>query len=183
MITPPKLIHLNGTPGAGKTTMARRYVAEHPLALIVSTDDIISYLGEWLDNESEAWELAFSLAKSMIQTHLATGRDVIVPHLLMYPEEADDMERIARECGATYFEFALLTDKEESIRRMYDRGTWGEPGSPALAKSDKPIIEGLYDKVHLTLPKRPLMVQIASARGDIDGTYQQLMNVINPVSQ
>lgn len=183
MKSTPKLIHLNGTPGAGKTTLATRYLAEHPLALMVSTDDIITYLGEWLDNESEAWELAFSLAKSMMQTYLASGRDVIVPHLLMYPEEADDMEQIAKDCGATYYEFALLTDKEECVRRMYDRGTWGEPGSPVLTKEDRPIIEDLFDKVHRALPKRPRMVQITAVKDDVDGTYLQLINVIHPVDQ
>ena len=176
----PKLIHLNGTPGAGKTTMARRYIAEHPLALMVSTDDIISCIGKWLDNEPEAWELAFSLAKNMIQTHLASGHDVIVPHLLMYAEDAQAMEQIAKNCDATYYEFVLITDKEECVRRMYARGTWGEPGSPTLTKEDRPIIEDLFDKVQKTLPARPLMVEITSATGDVVGTYQQIMDVISP---
>lgn len=35
-----RLIQLDGPPGAGKTTLARRYLADHPLALVVDIDDL-----------------------------------------------------------------------------------------------------------------------------------------------
>lgn len=42
-----RLIHLNGPPGAGRTTLARQYLADHPLALVVDLDDLRMNLGRW----------------------------------------------------------------------------------------------------------------------------------------
>jgi deoxyadenosine/deoxycytidine kinase len=176
----PKLIHINGALGAGKTTIAKMYIADHPLALLASIDDIITYLGGWLTHEEEARDLAFSLVKTMIRTHLATGHDVVVPHLLLDAEDSVVMEEIANECNATYSEFALITDKEEIIQRMYARGTWGEPGSPALTKDDLPIIEEKYDTFMQVLPERPRMIHITSVKGNIEGTYRQLLDILSP---
>ena len=43
----PKLILLNGNPGMGKTTLANRYVDEHPLTLNLDVDRIWHMMGQW----------------------------------------------------------------------------------------------------------------------------------------
>lgn len=42
-----KLIMLNGAAAVGKTTMADRYAADHPLVLNIAGDQLIAMIGCW----------------------------------------------------------------------------------------------------------------------------------------
>jgi adenylate kinase family enzyme len=49
-----RLIHLNGPPGIGKSTLARRYVADHPGVLNCDIDVLRSLIGGWESGFAEA---------------------------------------------------------------------------------------------------------------------------------
>ncbi len=174
----PKLLFINGAAGVGKTTLAQKYIDEHPLALIASTDGLVGAMGQWLTHEAAAQQLAFDLIKVMVTHHLAAGYDVVVPHLLARPEEAAALESIAKAAGADFFECVLIAPKSESVRRMLERGTWGEPGSPPVTQNDTPIIEDLFDKVELALEQRPNAVRISAEAGEIEATYAKLIAAV-----
>jgi DNA transposition AAA+ family ATPase len=53
----PKLILLYGFASSGKTTLSKKYISEHPLALSIEGDQIINMMGQWRANENEAREL------------------------------------------------------------------------------------------------------------------------------
>ena len=79
----PKLILLNGTPGLGKTTLAQRYIAEHPLAMCLDIDFVWFMLGQWQAMRPESDRL-----KS--QTDSTTAREQIQKaRLTTVPEPAD----------------------------------------------------------------------------------------------
>jgi adenylate kinase family enzyme len=42
-----RLIHLNGPSGIGKSTLARRYVADHPAVLNCDIDVLRTLIGGW----------------------------------------------------------------------------------------------------------------------------------------
>jgi len=175
----PKLILLNGPAGVGKNTIAQAYLADHPLALNAETDLLIAQLGGWLQHENLAWPLAFSLVKSITRAHLLAGYDVIVPFLLLDTKDAEALEAIADETKARFVEIALVTTRDDAIARMFERGSWGEPGSPPLAEADRPLVEQKYDKFAQTLAKRPLAHQITSVKGEVASTYKQVLATIN----
>lgn len=177
MQTSPQLILLNGAAGAGKTTIAQKYLDAHPLAL--SVNDIIVMMGQWLKYEPTARELVFELTKSMASTHLSAGHDVILPYLLIDASHADAFEEIARRYDARFFEIVLLSDKEEAVERLLQRGTWGEVGTSPITESDRPVIEDLYDKMVAALDKRPNMVKIHPVQGEIEATYRQFHEAIS----
>lgn len=178
----PKLIHLNGPAGIGKDTIAQKYIDSHPFALCIRTDDIITDLGQWSANQNYdlARHLAFDLAVSMISTHLEAGHDVIIPHLLTDIEEVHSFEKVAERFAIPFIEILLTTSRDDALDRIFERGTRGEQGAPPLTPNDRGEFEELYDNVLLAANDRPDIHRITSIKGDIDGTYKKLEDVINP---
>ncbi len=174
----PKLILLDGFAGVGKTTLAKRYVADHPLAMDLEGDEIIVMLGQWLKHEDKARELLFELGKAMVATHLASGHDVVVPCLPTNAEHQQAFEDIARSDGAQFFEVVLVAEREEAIQRLLKRGTWGEEGTDPLTEADLPIIEKLYDDMDRTLAERPNAIRIPSVEDGHDDTYQRFLRAV-----
>lgn len=174
----PKLIHLNGAAGVGKDTIAQKYINDHPLALCAKSDELITHLGQWPQNYDPARHLAFGLLLSMVATHLEAGHDVIVPHLLTDLEEAESLEKVARAKAATFIEIVLSTDKADALDRVFKRGTRGEPGTPPLTPDDRPEFEELYDNVQTAVQERPHSIEVDSVQGDIEGTYQRVIQAI-----
>ena len=56
-----RLIILNGPPGIGKSTVARRYVEDHPMTLSLEQDLVRGLLGGWRTRETESGALARDL--------------------------------------------------------------------------------------------------------------------------
>lgn len=53
----PRVIHLNGPPGIGKSTIAQLYVDEHPGTLNLDIDRVQCLIGGWRDDFWRAREL------------------------------------------------------------------------------------------------------------------------------
>jgi len=179
----PKLIHLNGPAGIGKDTIAQKYIDIHPFALCIRTDDIITAIGGWqaAENYDPARHMAFNLALKMIETHLASGHDVIIPHLLTDLEEARRLEAVAQKQSAPFVEILLSTAKPDAIDRVFERGTRGEPGAPPLTSSDQPEFEELYENVLIAASSRPNVLRITSVKNDIERTYEKVALAISGV--
>jgi len=178
MTTQPKLIILNGFAGIGKTTIARRYIDEHPLDLSLEGDTIIVMLGQWLTYEEKAREYVIALLKSMAATHLRHGRSVLLPYLLTNARHAEEFERIARQQNARFFEIYLFLEKEEALCRLLERGTWGEPGLPTITEKDLPEMSKLYDTMTAATVKRPKTIMLHPLKDDIDQTYKAFLEAI-----
>lgn len=174
-----KLIFMNGPAAVGKSTIAERYVQEHPLALHLKFDELIVMLGQWLAHEDEARELVFSMVQDMVRTHLASGHDVVMPYLPRSADQIDQMKQVAEKTGAAFYEVSLMTGKEEAVERMMQRGSWGEPGADPLTEKDRPIVAWLYDLAE-EYSKRPDMRVVQVVKDDVDGTYKQFIERISP---
>lgn len=170
----PKLIVINGFAAAGKTTIAKMYIAEHPLAIAIESDDLIVNIGDWQANEGEARRLVFLLIKSMMRAYLVEGRDVVLPYLVTNAGHVDEFEKIAKDLDADFYEFALHNDQPTAIAKLLKRGTWGEAGQPPIADDELPVIEELVTKMEQELEKRPGAIRIDSRMGDPKGTYGTL---------
>ncbi|MGB4759086.1 MAG: AAA family ATPase [Candidatus Saccharimonadales bacterium] len=172
----PKFILLNGFAGSGKTTIAAKYIENHPLALAIEGDELIVHLGQWTKHEPEARKAVFTFIKSLAQAHLQTGHDVIVPSVLTNHEHAAEIQTVAHNTNADYYE--IYTDKQTAINRLWQRGTWGEAGLDPLSEKDVPEIESLYDHMEVATARRGDMQRIDIVIDNIGQTYTNMMKYI-----
>jgi predicted kinase len=159
-----RLILLNGPPAAGKSTVARRYVDDHPLTLNLDIDQIRAQIGGWRTRPDEAGRLARAIAVAAARTHLTAGHDVIVPQLLARPDFIGRLEELAAGVGAGFVEMVLMVPRAESLRRYAER----IPDGPAGAGPDE--LSALYDRLVGLVASRPGALVIPA--GDLDQAYR-----------
>jgi predicted kinase len=174
----PKLIVLNGFAAAGKTTIARKYIAEHSMAMALEADAMVDNIGDWINHEDEVRRLTFEMTKAMLRVYLPSGHDVILPYLITDANEAEAFASIAHECDADYYEIILHNERADAVARLLKRGKWGEATSPPLTEDDLPVIEELITRMETALEKRPGQIRIELKGDDPEATYKKLLSVI-----
>lgn len=115
-----RLVQLNGVPGIGKSSVGRRYLEDHPLALLVEIDGIRTALGCW-EQVEESKLVARSLAIALVEHHLHNARDVIIPQYLGRRDFIETLEGVARECEATFVEVVLDAPVAVAVERFRRR--------------------------------------------------------------
>lgn len=117
-----RLIHLDGPPGVGKSSLARRYAAEHPGVLICEIDLLRTMVARWEDDPLVAGEHIRSAAVALIGAYLADGNDVVLPQLMANPVQVARFAATAEAAGATYHRLLLTAPIDEVVRRFRGRG-------------------------------------------------------------
>lgn len=175
------LIHLNGPPGIGKSTIARRYVEEHPGVLNCDIDILRTLIGGWSNDFAAAGGLIRPAALALIEAYLAGGHDVVLPQLLVNPDELARFEACASRAGALFVERFLMDDVEQAIVRFERRGAnctdpWHDQVRAIVASNGGVQVLVRYHAGLLNLlEQRPHAVLIPSTDGDSHATYQRLL--------
>lgn len=181
----PALIHLNGPPGIGKSTLAELYVDRHPGTLNLDTDALHRFIGGWRDVEGRTHDIVRPLALAMAAAHLRGGRDVMFPHYLGSVEEIETFEAVAAEQQADFYELVLLADKSEAIDRFGRRqpdSDWHRHNRDVVAHhGGDDFLAGLYDQLLQILDLRPSAVVLQSEPGAIEETYASLVEALSVV--
>ncbi|MGC1176998.1 MAG: AAA family ATPase [Candidatus Saccharimonadales bacterium] len=181
----PKLILLNGNPGMGKTTLAQRYVDEHPMALNLDIDNIWIMMGQWQASRPHSDKQKLKYAYVLADMHLAEGYDVIVPNLMQTTEQYNVFERIAATHDAIFKEIILLSTCEDAVERCKKRARalgyadGFRPGGVLDTSGRELELMRMYENVVATIALRPNIVKLESVEGDIDSTYQRLVVAIS----
>jgi len=174
----PVLIVLNGPPGIGKSTLARRYIEDHPMSLALEQDVVRRLLGGWRTREKESGEAARSLCLEMARAHLRAGHHVIVPQFIALPSYLDELAQVSADLAARHVELVLLDDAAASERRFHQRlndPLWSEhqrvaaefvAAAGGYADQYQRLIDGLAGRNAAEIP---------SVDGDLEGTYQLLL--------
>jgi len=166
------LLLLNGPPGVGKSTLAARYVDEHPLALNLDIDLLRGQLGGWRDDPLGAGVAARALALAAARTHLRSGHDVVVPQFLGRAEFIDQLAALALEVGVDFVEVVLLDGKENVLRRFEDRGDTEKAVESAELST-------MYDRLAALTATRPQTRTVRVHEGRILDTYAALIGVLS----
>lgn len=77
-----RLVHLNGPPAIGKSTLSGLYVDRNPGVLNLDIDIVHRLVGGWQDEETDTWPAVWSLVRAMASTHLKGGHDVVLPQFM-----------------------------------------------------------------------------------------------------
>ena len=179
----PRLIHLNGPPGVGKSTVARRYANQHPGTLVLDLDVIAGLIGGWEENFSTTLEMARVHAREMATRHLRDGYDVVLPQLVTVHDRAHDpsLEQAAQSADATYIEVALMIEDQDHLLRLHGR----RPSSDVQARVQAALVDpesDLVDRIggHLSqhLADRPGAILLDTTGLDEDTTYQRLLSAL-----
>lgn len=170
----PRLILVNGPPGAGKSTLGRLLTAERPLSLLLDIDEIWTNIGGWREHD-DAKFLARQLAVTVARTHLSEGLDVIVPQFLGRTDFIVTLEDVARGSGAAFIELLLQVPHETLVHRFEDRRrelAAAGRAHPQDAIADAGAAALLAETIHAlerVVAARPTAV-LVDARGDLDAT-------------
>jgi predicted kinase len=171
------LLLINGAPGVGKSSLARRYADDHPLALIVDIDSIRTSLGQWARFE-ESRLVARDLALALARAHLRSGHDVVVPQYLGRPEFRERLRLTATEFAVPFVE-VLLTDDADRITQRFRtrRAEYAKAGAehPEGDLSEEGVGREVPRANDLLLTDaRSRGVLVISADGDTDVSYRAL---------
>jgi AAA domain len=179
----PRLIHLNGPSRVGKTTLARRYVEDHPGTLALDLDVLTGMIGGWRDNFPAALATARGHGRTLATRHLREGRDVVLPQLVTVHDQHLDpgLEETAREADATYIEVALLVDYEEHHRRLCGKQPANEIEAQIqtwLEDPDSDLIGRIRHHLNEYLAERPQAVRLDTTGLGEDASYERLLNAL-----
>jgi predicted kinase len=180
----PRLIHLNGPPGIGKSTLSALLADQHPGTLNLDADYLHRLIGGAQYEETRPWQVVWPLAKAMAATHLDGGRDVVLPQYFARLERITAFEDLAHEHGADFREIVLLDDRAASLARYERRAR--ETDDPWLRHFHRSVerqgcstaLGTMYDDLLDVIRLRPDAVVVPSASGAIQETYERLLNVL-----
>jgi predicted kinase len=178
-----RLIHLNGPPGVGKSTIARRYVEDHHGVLNCDIDVLRTLVGGWQADFGGTGALIRSTALAMITDYLSNGRDVVLPQLIVQPSELARIRAAADRAGAEYFHCLLLDQTGAGVDRFRKREIRDALDAVvrdvvAANGGDDELLR--LDRGLRTLARRNKGIFVIDSQdADIDGTYAALLEVLD----
>jgi predicted kinase len=166
---------LNGLPGVGKSTIARRYATEHPGTLLCDVDVLRTFIGGWRVDFEEAGARIRPAALGMIDGYLRESGDVVLPQLLSRVSELEKFERAALDAGAEFVEVMLEADTDDAVRRFHRRDDGTDPWPPIVRSLVAVRLRGL-------VAGRPGTKIVSSVADAADETYAAVLRAVGEVT-
>jgi predicted kinase len=177
-----RLIHLNGPPGIGKSTLARRYVDLHPGVMNCDVDVLRTLIGGWQQDFGGAGALIRPAALALISAYLGNGHDVVLPQMLVRPTELAKFRDAAIRSGADYIHCMLFDAREESVARFHRRVIVDELQegirATVAAEGGDAELARLHDALVALTAEIDGTIVVNSIENDVDDTYRALLHAL-----
>ncbi len=168
-----KLIILNGSPAAGKSTLAEKLHKDFPLSLLADVDEWRRLISGWRENREKSLKLSYIFMVAAVDAYLKTGHDVIVDKAIVSHDTViDSLIKSGKEDGAEVYEFILTADKDIISDRAEKRG-FHENG---LLTPEK-VVE-LWEKTQRLIADRGNAVIIDTSSITAEEVYEKVKAVI-----
>jgi AAA domain len=181
-----RLIHLNGPPGIGKSTLARRFVDAHPGVLNCDVDVLRALVGGWQSDFARAGALIRPAALAMIGAYLRNGNDVVLPQMVIDPFELGRFEQAATNVGEQFIERVLMDTASASAARFHRRGesdpedSWHDHVRTVVgAQGGDAMLAHMHAALERLLEERPAAVVVISTEGELEQTYRSLIETLD----
>ena len=175
----PLVLHLNGAPGVGKSTLAGRWAADHPGTLLLDVDVLRTWVSGWRADFVATGALVRPVALAMLTAYVGQGRDVVLPQLLADPAELEKFRRAAAGAGARWVEVLVEAD---DARRRFTARTVDEPHLEAVhrlvADAEPDHVEKCVVRLRELADAGPGTIRLATSNGDVDGAYAALVAAV-----
>ena len=179
----PCLVLINGGPAAGKSTLAWRYAADHPLTVVLDIDLVRSMVGGWKQHPLEAGRLARQLAVAAIPAALHGGHVVVIPQLLGRVDFVEELASTAESVGVPFVEVSLIVSVETALGRYRSRSAASrdnvEVAEPAADPSS--VVPAHIAAVERVVAERRRTVRLGGEDGD--EPYPHLLAAIEAASK
>jgi len=176
------LILLNGPPGVGKSTIARRLRDDRPLSLLVDFDDLWVLIGDWHHNE-KAQLLAIAAGLAMARAHLQAGYDVVAAQFGVGEDFFEAIDAMVGETSAACHEIVLTGHPERVAtqfrQRRAERTLAGEIDTSDNIPDDRidAVITRATKELTALAAARP-HTTVISTDGDVESTYMRVREVL-----
>jgi predicted kinase len=182
-----RFIHLNGSSGAGKSTVARLYAARHPGVLNLDIDEVMSLISGWENDVSAAFDSARLMAVAMAGSYLSGGGDVVLPQLVTNAREFAYFPAAVAAAGASYCHVMLAADPGTALARLRSRAASGTDRDRLLGEHIEQIgaqamVERIAGQFAGFLPTVQVDATIDAATLTPDQACAALERVLSPIS-
>lgn len=177
-----RLIHLNGPPGVGKSTLAARYAEEHPGTLCCDIDVLRTLLGGWRHDWGGSGELIRPVARSMIATHVAAGHDVVLPQLVARAGELERFRRAAADVGGEVV-LVFLDAADAALCRRWRGRSGGDAWTATSAEvidslGGDELVTAVAGQLRSLAGAHPEAHALHAPEGEVEATYGALLRLL-----